>query len=139
MKLEVQSYIARLRKKIAAAEAFLASLEESDEQPAMHGLAPRESAPPAEANGSATDEDNYGKNVKVVRATLEAAPRAFDVADIETLLSRKNTPLERGIISQTLSKMGKSGELEVVERGAGRRPSKYTVARRRPEPPNFHT
>jgi hypothetical protein len=78
-------------------------------------------------NGSASETDDYGKNVKLIRHVLEVLPPVFTVDDVEEALNRERTPMKRDTVSQTLSKFARNDELIVAEKGSGRRPSKYRI------------
>jgi hypothetical protein len=120
LRIELESYIAKLRTKIKAAEACLATLDDESEKPV-----PTIRAGQVSSNGAAESDTDYGANVKAIRETFTLLQVEFTVIDVETCLNALNIQMKREQISQALSRMRRSGELEVVEEGSGRRPSRY--------------
>ena len=98
---------------------FLAKREPAD-PPATQPLATQTPLIPNETNG-----DGYGSTMKNLRAAIVQCPNDYTIYNVEEQLSKLSVAIPREIISQSLSRMARKGEILVQTRGAGRVPSVY--------------
>jgi len=76
-------------------------------------------------NGSGLGEE-YGAAANAIRKAISDSPKDYTVYDVEHALHANGVNLPRLIISQTLSRLAKAGEVRVKHRGKGRRPGIFT-------------
>ena len=142
LKADIWSYIiaqravvAELRKDLESAADELSSAEvfhkklSSDATATTDEVNGKEPEPTHETTPSGTDpaaeQAVYGMNLKAIRASFDQIPAVFNIDDVENALRERRYILKRDQIGQTLSKMGRLGQLEIADPSAGRRPAKY--------------
>lgn len=123
MKSELLSHITRLEKKLSAARAFLASLDDDD---APVPKTPVPQPVPARRRMLVEPSDTaYGQNVSAVLAAIPPFPAIWTVDEILTKLSY---PLDRKQVIESVNGLVKRNTIRRIERGNPSRPAKFQKA-----------
>jgi hypothetical protein len=73
------------------------------------------------------EERSYGTVSDAVRSAIERCPVNYTIRDVERIVAETSLiDLSRNVISQVLHRLTRLGELKVLEKGRGRRPTLYT-------------
>ena len=84
----------------------------------------------AERNGAAHSSGEYGAISSAVHgAMFQCRRKKFDVRDVQRVASGQGKQLTTAQIAIALRRFERKGKVKIVERGAGRRPSKYSLVK----------
>jgi hypothetical protein len=128
VKEQIKIYIDQLERKLAAARAFMETLDEKPIETAKNEALP--SVTPAlhvlSQSPTPKREDTYGNQTGLLRMVIRPG-MDFDVSLVDQWLADAGKKMDRAMISQVLSRMRRSGELLVISKGSGKRASTYRL------------
>ncbi|WP_166831025.1 hypothetical protein [Thalassoroseus pseudoceratinae] len=81
-------------------------------------------------NASETCNDNEWSQLTIIeraRRSLKSVPKEFSVRDVAEIIEKAGAEADRTSLSGALARLAEDGEIVLLERGSGRRPSSYTM------------
>ncbi len=120
----IEEFIRETEKDLLVAKQFLAMVKR------RNGTIPLPSMEPVPAQipliKTHPQGGEYGANKRWLLAAIEKCPLEYTIYDIEKALVELGNPLERPVIQQAMSRFVSKGEVYVLKKGAGPKPSTYT-------------